>query len=167
MTSIRSDGLQKDLVSTPSHQDPDTPDRVLEYALGFWRSVILLSADELGVFAALATGPRAAEVLGSQLGLRQDVVEDYLGGLVTLGLVARSEGQYRITREASLYLVPANPSYLGGWLAMARAAMRAMSDLPYQLRAISAPAQEHPTLAFRMWEDIASILRESFPYDGA
>jgi hypothetical protein len=166
MTYARSDDLQHDLVTVALGQDTVTPDRVLEYAMGFWRSAVLLSADELGVFPALAAEPRTAEALGSHLGLRPDAVEDFLAALVTLGLIERREGHYRNTAEARLYLDPASPSYLGGWLAMARAAMGAMTTLSTQLRAGDTDRQEQPVLADRMWSDINVILREAFPHEG-
>ncbi|HEY8284797.1 MAG TPA: methyltransferase dimerization domain-containing protein [Chloroflexota bacterium] len=163
MTSTRSEGPRPDPLPTPSYQGTVTPERVLENALAFWRSVILLSADELGVFAALAVEPRAASTLGRGLGLRHDAVEDFLEALVGLGLIERREKLYHNTREASLYLDSANPAYIGSWLAMARAAMRTMTDLTRQLRTGGTGQPEQPALATQMWADIAEILREGFP----
>jgi hypothetical protein len=144
-----------------------TPDRVLEHALAFQRSAILLSAHEVGLFAELAERPRPAEPLGRRLGLRQDAVADLLDALVTLGLVECSEGNYHNTREASLYLDPTKPTYIGGWLAMAGAAMRAMANLTTQLRADGVDRREQPALATQMWSDIAGILSEAWPSEGS
>lgn len=90
--------------------------------MAFWQSAVLLSAHELGLFAALATGPRDAGTLGRYLGVSPDAIADLLDALLMLGLVERSEDQYRNAPEARLFLDPAQPSYIGRWLAMDSAA---------------------------------------------
>ncbi len=67
----------------------------------------------------------------------------------------------------SLFLDPAKPSYIGCWLAMARAGMREMADLTTHLRAVSANEQEHPSLTDQMWADIADTLRAAGAHDEA
>jgi hypothetical protein len=142
-----------------------TPDRLFETALAFWRSAVFLSAHELGVFAALAAGPLTPDMLARRLGLLPDAVSDLLDALVTLGLLERCGSDYRNTDEASLYLDPARPTYIGSWLAMAGAGMRAMTDLAATMRVPTAPRHEQPGLAARMWADVAGILQEAFPQE--
>jgi DNA-binding IclR family transcriptional regulator len=119
------------------------------------------------LFTELAAGPHDAATLERRLGLRRDASADFLEALVALGLVERSGGHYRNTPEASLFLDPAKPSYIGHWFAMASAAMREMADLTTQLRAGSANEHAHPSLADRMWADIAEILRAAGAQDEA
>jgi hypothetical protein len=109
---------------------PISPDKILHLGLGFWASKTLLSAVELGVFAALArTGPQDAGALEKQLGLHGRSARDFLDALVALGMLQRGDdsngggggGLYANTREADLFLDPAKSSYVGGLLEMANA----------------------------------------------
>jgi len=76
----------------------------------------LLSAAELGVFAALASGPLQIDELRERLGLHQRAARDFLDALVALGLLDRNNDGYHNTAETDLYLDPNKPSYLGGML---------------------------------------------------
>jgi hypothetical protein len=135
--------------------------------MAFWQSAVLLSAHELGLFAQLADGPCDAGTLERRLDLRPDASADFLAALVALGLLERSGESYRNTPEARLFLDPAQPAYIGPWLAMASAALREMADLASHLRAASANEKEHASLADRMWADIADSLRAAGAHDEA
>src|SRR6185312_11645942 len=137
--------------ATVSHSGMPTPDRLLESAMAFRRSAVLLSAHELGLFAELAVGPCDVGTLERRLGLVPDVTADFLDALVELGLVERCGEHFHNTPEASLFLDPANPSYIGRWLAMASAAMREMADLTSRLRATGPNGKGPPSSADRMW----------------
>jgi hypothetical protein len=155
VTPMISDNLQHPDPNTRSHAEMPTPDRLLENALAFRRSTVLLSAHELGLFAELAAGPCDAGTLERRLGLLPDTTADFLDALVALGLVGRCGEHFRNTPEASFFLDPANPAYIGRWLAMASAAMRESADLTSRLRATSPNGEGLPD---RMWADIADIL---------
>lgn len=149
-----------------------TCDRLLETATAFWKSAALLSAHELGLFAALAAGPRDAGALGRRLGVRPEAIADLLDALLMLGLVARSDDQYRNAPEARLFLDPAQPTYIGRWLAMASAAMRELADLTASLRAVranevSASEAEPPPLSDQLWTEVAALLRRARGHDEA
>lgn len=144
-----------------------TSDRLLEAALAFWRSAVLISAHELGLFAELAAGPRDAGALGRCLGIRLDAIADLLEALLALHLVERSDDQYRNAPEARIYLDPAQPSYIGRWLTMAGAAMREMSDLTARLQAVRSSETESASPSDQMWADIAALLRTAREHDDA
>lgn len=144
-----------------------TPDRLMETATAFWQSAVLLSADELGVFAELTAGPCNAAALARRLDLCADAVVDLLDALAVLNLVQRSEGSYRPTPEASRFLDPASPTYLGPWLAMSRAAMRDLAELTCRLRAEDTVLPGRSPLTDRMWADITRILEGSGAHDDA
>jgi hypothetical protein len=165
MTPETSNNLQHPNATTASHAEMPAPNRLLESAMAFWRSAVLLSAHELGLFAELAVGPRDAGTLERRLGLRPDATADLLEALAALGFVERSGATYSNTPEASLFLDPAKPGYIGRWLAMASAAMRELADLTSHLRASNANEQEQPSLANQMWADIAEILRVQSAHD--
>jgi len=167
MTPIESKNPRHPGATTASHAAMPTPDRLIESALAFWRSAVLLSANELGLFAELAAGPRDADTIARRLGLLPDATADYLDALAALGLVEGSDGYYRNTSEASLFLDPAKPAYIGHWLAMASAAMRQLADLTSRLRPGDANEKEDRSLNDQMWADIAGILRVAGAPDDA
>jgi len=98
-----------------------TPDQILQVGFGFWGSKALLSAIELGVFSALASGPASEEELRSRLGLHERSCRDFLDALVALGMLERGPDGYRNAPATDLFLDREKPSYLGGILEMANA----------------------------------------------
>jgi len=104
--------------------DP-SPAPILEIGMGFWASKTLLSAVELGLFTALAAGPKTGAELERALGLHPRATYDFLDALVALGLLARrgdgAEGRYMNTPATALYLDRGSPRYVGGLLEMANA----------------------------------------------
>jgi cyclopropane fatty-acyl-phospholipid synthase-like methyltransferase len=100
---------------------PPSPDAIMQLGLAFWGSKALLSAVELGLFTALACGPRSASSLVSELGLQPRGATDWLDALVSLGMLERVGDEYRNTVETDLFLDRGKPSYVGGMLEMANA----------------------------------------------
>ena len=102
--------------------DP-TPDGILQIGLGFWASKTLLSAVELDVFTALASGSMTAHEIGERIGLHARSRADFLDALVSLGLLARTgdgaRAVYSNTAETAVFLDKGSPAYVGGLLEMA------------------------------------------------
>ncbi|MBZ7927386.1 methyltransferase (plasmid) [Ensifer adhaerens] len=98
-----------------------TPDNIMQLSMGFWASKAVLSAVELGVFTALATGPANLSDLQTRLKLHPRAARDFLDTLVALRLLEREEGRYRNAPDTDLFLDKAKPSYIGGILEMANA----------------------------------------------
>ena len=96
-----------------------TPDGILQLGTSFWGSKALLSAVELGVFSALASGPSNLEALRKRIGLHPRAARDFLDALVALKMLEREGGVYRNSAEADTFLDKAKPSYIGGMLEMA------------------------------------------------
>jgi precorrin-6B methylase 2 len=96
-----------------------TPDGILQLGMSFWGSKALLSAVELGVFSALASGPADLEVLRTRIGLHPRAARDFLDALVALKMLEREGGVYRNSAETEIFLDKAKPSYIGGLLEMA------------------------------------------------
>lgn len=111
------------LQDAPSGQASEaaTPDGILQLGTGFWGSKALLSAVELGVFSALASGPADLETLRKGIGLHPRAARDFLDALVALKMLEREGGAYRNTAETDMFLDRAKPSYIGGLLEMANA----------------------------------------------
>ncbi|MBX5454920.1 MAG: methyltransferase [Acidobacteriia bacterium] len=99
------------------------PARIMQIGMGFFAAKTLLSAVEIGVFAALAAGPLTEPALRARLGLHARAAADFLDALVALGLLARvGDGPgatYANTKETAVFLDPASPRYIGGILKMA------------------------------------------------
>jgi hypothetical protein len=94
-----------------------SPDRLLRLVYAFREAKTVLSANELGVFTALAAGPADVHALQRRIGLHDRGVRDFLDALVALGLLDRdADGRYANTPEAELYLVRGEPAYIGGFL---------------------------------------------------
>jgi hypothetical protein len=133
-------------------------DAVLGIAFAFWRATLLLSADELGVFAALRDGPVDASTVRTRLGLDAETSEDFLAALAALGLVEGCAGGYRNSAASARFLDPTAPDYLGAWLAMARAAQRETTTLTKQLRGATGPQRGDAECGGRMRAEIAALL---------
>ncbi len=95
------------------------PDHILEVGFGFQASKALLAAVKLGVFDALADGPRTCDELEEKIGLHPRSSRDFLDTLVSLELLERENGQYSNTPETDAFLTSGEPSYIGGLLEMA------------------------------------------------
>src|SRR6185436_9614860 len=96
-----------------------SPEKILQTGLAFWPAKTLLSAIELGVFTALAEGPRSLPDLTVRVGLHQRSARDFFDTLVALGFLGRTGDQYCNTIETALFLDRGKPAYVGGLLEMA------------------------------------------------
>jgi O-methyltransferase domain/Dimerisation domain len=102
--------------------DPNlSPASIIQLGVGFWGPKTLLSAVELGVFAALAQGPLDADSLRERLRLHPRAARDFFDALVALGMLERDESLYANTPETDYFLDRAKPTYIGGYLEMANA----------------------------------------------
>ncbi|MCC3770383.1 acetylserotonin O-methyltransferase [Streptomyces sp. UNOC14_S4] len=96
-------------------------DRIMQIALGFQASKVLLTAVRLGLFTELAAAPLPYEELRSRLGLHPRAARDFFDALVALGLLDRDERGYANTPAAARHLDRERAGYLGGFLEMADA----------------------------------------------
>jgi len=93
------------------------PDRIVELGKAFRASKALFSAVELGVFTALAKGPRNLEMLRADVGIAERGARDFFDSLVALKLLERdAAGYYKNCPEAAVYLDREQPTYIGGEL---------------------------------------------------
>ena len=126
-TAAPSSSVGNAETSATGTEEPGTgahaPDsgHIMQLGLAFWGSKTLLSAIELGVFTALANGPRDGADLAGAVGLHPRGARDFLDALVALKMLTRSDGLYANTVDADLFLDSRKPSYVGGMLEMANA----------------------------------------------
>lgn len=124
--------------------DLAVPTHILDIAFAFRRSKTLLTAVELGLFAALAEQPREAKSLAQHLGLHGRGAEDFFDALVALGLLVRDVGgRYANTAESARFLDPSKEDYIG-----------------HALHRVS-------TRVYSNWNSLASALRTGQPQSGA
>lgn len=97
------------------------PEPILRLGMAFWGSKTLLSAVELGVFTALADGPKDGASLAKELGLHPRSDRDFLDALVALGMLDRDHELYSNTASTDAFLDRHKSSYIGGLLEMANA----------------------------------------------
>src|SRR6516165_5401718 len=79
---------------------------IAELAAGYQRAQVLFTANGIGLFQALAAGPKTAEQIGQALKLPLRGLAPLLDACVALKLVRRSEKGYQNTLTARLFLVP-------------------------------------------------------------
>lgn len=96
-----------------------SPDRILQTGMAFWASKTLLSAVEMELFTELAKHPGDLATIQGRMGLHSRAARDFLDSLVALGFLQRTEGIYRNSPEADVFLDKNKPSYIGGILEMA------------------------------------------------
>lgn len=96
-----------------------SPDRILQTGMAFWASKTLLSAVEMELFTELAKHPGDLATIQGRMGLHPRAARDFLDSLVALGFLQRTEGIYRNSPDADVFLDKNKPSYIGGILEMA------------------------------------------------
>ena len=91
-------------------------DRVWELARAFTTSRVLLTAVELGVFAVLGDESMTSEAVASKLGTDARATDRLMNSLVVLNFLSKSGDRFSNAPDVREFLVPGNPSYIGGAL---------------------------------------------------
>jgi len=120
-------------------ESTDSPEvglqQLLDIATGFWRSQVLFSAVECGVFGALVDGPATLAELQERTGLHERAARDLLDSLGALGLLLREGDRYRNAPVTERHLDRKQPGYVGGFLMfMSKSLYPAWGRLPELLR---------------------------------
>ena len=97
------------------HPRPD-PTVVLDLLEAFRRSKTMFAAVSLGVFDALASGPRSLEELARGLSANRGALERLLDACVGLQLLRHAGQQYENLPAASAYLTRSSPDRLTGYI---------------------------------------------------
>ncbi|CAN5199072.1 class I SAM-dependent methyltransferase [soil metagenome] len=94
---------------------PD-PAVVLDLIEAFRRSKTMFAAVNLGVFDALANGPKPLVTLTQELSCNADALERLLDACVGLQLLLHDNGGYANTPAASAYLTMSSPRRMTGYI---------------------------------------------------
>ena len=109
-------------------------DRIWEMARGFQASRVLLTAVELGIFPALADGPKTSGQTAAKIGADARATDRLMNALVVLGLLEKRGDGFNNGPLASESLVPGRPQYMGGALGHLLSLWRSWSTLTEAVR---------------------------------
>lgn len=116
-------------------QGAPSPGRIMEFATGYWGSMVLLTLNELRICDLLATGPKDLEALAAEAGLEPRALGYLLDASVGLGFLDRdAAGLYSNGPEAAAFLVEGRPGYMGGGLRYALDSYPVWGSLPAAVR---------------------------------
>ncbi len=84
-----------------------TPDaaRIVDIATGYMAAKQLFEASRIGLFAALADGPRSADELAAATGVTPRMARILADAMAAKGLLTRADGAYALAPDAAAYLV--------------------------------------------------------------
>src|SRR4029077_20144662 len=94
---------------------PPDPSVVLDLIEAFRRSKVLFAAVALGVFDALAGGPKSAAALAAELSANADALERMLDACAGLRLLDRVGDAYANTPASAAYLCRTSPARITGY----------------------------------------------------
>jgi len=93
---------------------PNAQAAVLDMIFGRWRSQTLYAGVKLGIFEALARGPRAAAAVAEELGLDTALAYRLVRGLASLELLSENESRAFALTETGELLLKDHPQTLRG-----------------------------------------------------
>jgi len=96
-----------------SHDGGVSPDKIMVHGFAFGPGQVIISAVELGVFAAIHQGQNTVEALALHLTANPRGVRILLNALAALELLEKVGDRYGCTPVSENYLLPDSPAYLG------------------------------------------------------
>jgi acetylserotonin N-methyltransferase len=123
----------------------DNMQQLFGMIMGFATTQMILTADELGVFNALADGPRTTEEIARSVGAPADSLERLLNAACAYALLRKHEGGYMLTELSREHLVKGAPAYMGGFFGHLRNELYALwAHLPSAVREAKPQWQKLP-----------------------
>ena len=98
-----------------SSETPVTPESIMRIGAGFMATKHLFVACELGLFTALAEGPRSIDEIAAALGIPGRTARISADACVSLGLVRRDGERYVNAPDAQAFLTGRGPMDLRPW----------------------------------------------------
>ncbi|MDP2659217.1 MAG: methyltransferase, partial [Dehalococcoidia bacterium] len=89
---------------------------LMDLAVGYQKSMVLLSASKLGVFGALSKGPLTAEAVAQRCRASARSISMLLNASVSLGLLSKEGDRFSNSSMAERFLTPGERGYLGNYL---------------------------------------------------
>jgi len=88
---------------TPSARTA-TPEAIVDVAIGFMGAKQLFAASRVGLFSALADGPRTVPELARATGVAERQLRILADSMTAQGLLTRADGRYELTVDSAAYL---------------------------------------------------------------
>jgi ubiquinone/menaquinone biosynthesis C-methylase UbiE len=136
-----------------------TQPELFEMMQVYKKTSLLRAGLNLGVFDALAAGPRNIEDVAQRIQAHPRGTRILVNALASIGLLELKDGKFRLTSGAARHLVSTGPEYVGG---MARVFASdwewdALKDLAAAVRRGGTVQEVHAeTPGYEYWEDFAS-----------
>jgi SAM-dependent methyltransferase len=92
-----------------------SPERIMQMAWGYAPPLVLMAAVDIGLFAALAEGPRTIEEIRLATGTSPRGLPILVQALAGLDLLRRDGDRYALAPDSAMFLVPSSPAYLGSF----------------------------------------------------
>ena len=98
----------------PAKKKALMPELIMETAMGFQKSRILLTAFELGLFSELADASKTARQVSRALRTDERATDRLMSALCAEGLLRKKGGRYSNTPLTAKFLVVGRPGYMAG-----------------------------------------------------
>ncbi len=95
-------------------KDALSPDSIMETALAFQKSRVLLTAHELGLFTALGEEGKTSGETAKVLRTEGRATDRLMNALCAMGLLNKNEGRFSTSPLASRFLVKDKPEFMAG-----------------------------------------------------
>src|SRR5207253_1272565 len=90
-----------------------SPAPIFQLATGYWASSVLLTANRIGLFTAIADREVTVEDLAKTLKLSPYPLDNFLNALVSLGFLEKRGAAYANSAMSRTFLVEGQPTYMG------------------------------------------------------
>jgi SAM-dependent methyltransferase len=98
-----------------ANESPVTPEAIMRIGAGFMATKHLFVASELGLFTALAEGPRTLDEIAGALSIPRRTARISADACVSLGLLRREGDRYANAPDAQAFLTGRGPMDLRPW----------------------------------------------------
>lgn len=92
------------------------PIPVIDSFSGMMKAKAILAANEIGLFATLASGPLSVDEIAHRIEASPRGISDLVDALCASGYLRRVKGRTALTRLSRKWLIPTSPSYVGHML---------------------------------------------------
>lgn len=93
-----------------------TPEKIVEIATGYMAAKQLFAASRVGLFTALADGPKDVAGLAAATGISEKMTRILADTMNSVGLLERSNGQYSLAADSAEYLSGQGAVDLGAFM---------------------------------------------------
>jgi len=111
------------MTAMPAEPTPPDPTQILDLLSAFRRSKTMFAGVSLGIFDALAAGPKSPGALAAELHADPGALERLLGACVGLQLLERTSAGYQNTPATAAYLCKGSPRRLTGYIGYSNSVM--------------------------------------------